>query len=301
VKVGPQFGLLKARRQRVAHIDHDREVEKLCGVGLVLQPACIRPVVLVEHACDRPSLRCLVSDRGSAGLDDREVVQRGLASRLASPPAGGRDRPDGGDNHADERHDDNQELDQTKQRPDEARMPIIGLTSRASRASYPSSTRYVITSPEIGTLANTACSESTTDGLRPRRAHCLPDALDRSTARHRSARPAGRSAPSVVAVSDRGSAEAGQIRLTGRIDERVHGQLAHAGMVDDLQSGDPPLVPVCRDDLSVQPDLHARRCAQLVKYALDRGRTPTASVVNRCGPVTAPSARNAAGTSSATP
>jgi hypothetical protein len=83
VKVGPQFGLLKARRQRVAHIDHDREVEELCGVELVLQPACIRPAVLVEHACDRPPLRRLVSDRGSAGLDDREVVQRG--SLAASP------------------------------------------------------------------------------------------------------------------------------------------------------------------------------------------------------------------------
>jgi hypothetical protein len=120
----------------------------------------------------------------------------------------------------------------------------------------------VITSPEIGSLANRACSESRTDALRPCRAHCLPDPRigQIDGGRHATEAHAQRAVlhHAVVAVSDRGSAEAGQIRLTGRIDERVRGQLVHAGMVDDLQGGDPPFVPVCREDLSVQPDLHTR-------------------------------------------
>ena len=54
---------MKADRQRIAHVGHQREVEKPGEVEFILQPAGVCSVVLSQDAGERPPLGGLIAAR----------------------------------------------------------------------------------------------------------------------------------------------------------------------------------------------------------------------------------------------
>ena len=66
-EVRPHLGPVEALGARVAHIGHQREVEQLGHVQLVLQPPGVGPVMFLDRAGDRAPRCCVVPGRGAAG------------------------------------------------------------------------------------------------------------------------------------------------------------------------------------------------------------------------------------------
>src|SRR3954451_17261672 len=112
---------MEALGQRIAHVGHERIVEKLADVEFVIKPPGVRSVVLFYCPRDRPTLCCMaVGRRGSA---------RYVVSIRMTPPRSG-NRFHAGDDDADHRDDDDQQLDETdEQQPHPARMPPRSTTS----------------------------------------------------------------------------------------------------------------------------------------------------------------------------
>ena len=118
-----QLGAVKCHRQRIAHIGHHRKVEQFGGIEFVRQPARVGPVMLVEHAGDRAPLRRLAFRRQDAGLHRVTVGGWQLAVPLGRAFGGGGDALHDGEDDTDQRHQDEQQLDQPDYQAHQLRMP----------------------------------------------------------------------------------------------------------------------------------------------------------------------------------
>src|SRR6476660_4149735 len=126
---------MEALGQRIAHVGHERKVEQFADVEFVFQPPGVRSVVLSYRPRDGPPLRCVVVGRLGHGS------VRFIASIHLTPP-GSRKRLHAGEDHADHRQDDDQQLDETdEQQPHQARMPprrisAGSMLTRGNRSAY---------------------------------------------------------------------------------------------------------------------------------------------------------------------
>src|SRR4029079_1061353 len=111
------------------------KVEQFADVEFVIQPPGVRSVVLSYRPRDGPPLRCAVVGR----LGHSSV--RFIASIRLTPP-GSRKRLHAGDDHADHRQDDDEQLDETdEQQAHQARMPprrisAGSMLTRGNRSAY---------------------------------------------------------------------------------------------------------------------------------------------------------------------
>src|SRR6476659_1285439 len=126
---------MEALGQRIAHVGHERKVEQFAAVAFVFQPPGVRSVVLSYRPRDGPPLRCVVVGRLGHGS------VRFIASIRLTPP-GSRKRLHAGDDHADHRQDDDEQLDETdEQQAHQARMPprrmsAGSMLTRGNRSAY---------------------------------------------------------------------------------------------------------------------------------------------------------------------
>jgi hypothetical protein len=111
----PQLGAMKPLREWFAHVGHERIVEELADVDFIIQPAGLRPIVLSDRPLDRLPLSCLIASA------PRYLTGRGIALAFTRP----RHRPDTGDDHADQRHDHDQQFDEANKQAHPARMPVV--------------------------------------------------------------------------------------------------------------------------------------------------------------------------------
>ena len=119
-EVRPHLGPVEALGARVAHIGHQREVEQLGHVQLVLQPPGVGPVMFLDRAGDRAPRCCVVP----GAWRRRKLV------RATSP--GGCDAPERRITHTDQRHKHEQQLGQPEDESHKPRMPPPLLTAQRS-------------------------------------------------------------------------------------------------------------------------------------------------------------------------
>ena len=112
-EVCSELGPVETDRQGIAHVGHQREVEQLRVVELVVKPSGVRSVVLLHHAGERPPL-CGMIARGFPPIGIPGSLTRLLACR---------ERPDRSDDQTCEWRDDEEKLDQPEQQSHLTRMP----------------------------------------------------------------------------------------------------------------------------------------------------------------------------------
>ena len=119
-EVGTQFGPVESLRERVAHVGHHREVEQLGDVEFVVQPAGVRPVVLLHRTRYRPPPpRGVAVRRRGRGRHHLSGVF-GLAGLRRRP------RPSPRHDHPDHRDEHDQQFDQPDEEAHHPRMPACG-------------------------------------------------------------------------------------------------------------------------------------------------------------------------------
>ncbi len=102
---------MEADRERIAHVGHEWEVEKLSDVEFILEPSCVGAAVLFQDASQRPPLGGVIVAGTCRGGSVWHLCPLEILRFLGSPPVGG-ERSHRSDGHTCQRQDHNQKLRQ---------------------------------------------------------------------------------------------------------------------------------------------------------------------------------------------
>jgi hypothetical protein len=126
-QIGLPFRVVESDGQRISHVGHQREVEQFGDVDLIVQPACVGPIMRGKEFGDLAALAVLVVAPVRGRFSDRDL---GLLFQPIpfQPPVGpafvGRgDRPHAPADRAAEREDQPPEIRSEMKRAHLARMP----------------------------------------------------------------------------------------------------------------------------------------------------------------------------------